>query len=144
MGFFISTSLGMSVGIALTLLFYRRCENRFDSSRWSVLFGGLAGGLVTMLAQVALRIFGDTSWVGDGLIPVGRFGQSAFAAAGAGRALAARAAGNYAVCLAGGRGGEPALAGRWAFALLAARGPRKPPGGAGNAEDAGARASGNG
>ena len=71
MGFFISTSLGMSVGIALTLLFYRRCENRFDSSRWSVLFGGLAGGLVTMLAQVALRIFGDTSWVGDGLIPVG-------------------------------------------------------------------------
>ena len=44
---------------------------RFDSSRWSVLFGGLAGGLVTMLAQVALRIFGDTSWVGDGLIPVG-------------------------------------------------------------------------
>ena len=71
MGFFISTSLGMSVGIALTLLFYRRCENRFDSSRWSVLFGGLAGGLVTMLAQVALRIFGNTSWVGDGLIPVG-------------------------------------------------------------------------
>lgn len=72
MGFFLSTSLGMSVGIALTLLFYRRWENRFDSSRWSVLFGGLAGTQVMMLTRAALRIFGiNSSWAGDGLIPVG-------------------------------------------------------------------------